>query len=201
MQGLQLNVLHYQCLRLGLTVNMDKTKIIVFRKGGFLGRNESWHYGDNLMEVVNAYIYLGIEFTTRMSFTNSTNTLISKAKQVCYELQKSLNIINCYDIQIFFKLFDTKVQPIISYASEVWGMHDLPNVEQVHSIALKRFLNVSIHSSNNTIYGETGRFPLYINHKIKCLKYWFKLQEMPRSRIARQAYEMLENMSEKGTDT
>ena len=202
-QGLQskLNVLYDQCLRLGLSVNMEKTKIIVFRKGGFLGRHESWHYGENPIEVVNSYRYLGVEFTTRMSFTNSTNTLIPKAKQVCYELQKSLNIINCYDLHIFLKLFDSKVQPIISYASEVWGMHDLPNVEQVHSSALKRFLNVSIHSSNTAIYGETGRFPLYINHKIRCLKYWFKLNEMPRSRIARQAYEMLENMSEKGIDT
>ena len=37
--GLQnlLNVLQEATQRLGLTVNLDKSKVVVFRKGGFLG--------------------------------------------------------------------------------------------------------------------------------------------------------------------
>ena len=46
-QGLQskLDLLHLQSKRLGLTVNLNKTKIIVFRKGGHLSKYEKWHYG------------------------------------------------------------------------------------------------------------------------------------------------------------
>ena len=33
----QLNILHSQSVRLGLEVNLDKTKIIVFRKDGYPG--------------------------------------------------------------------------------------------------------------------------------------------------------------------
>ena len=139
--GLQskLNILHEQCIRLGLNINIDKTKIIVFRKGGHLSKFEHWHFGGMPIEVVNSYKYLGIEFTTRMSFTNSANSLIAKAKQTCYELQKTMNSINCHDMNILSKLFDSKVQPILSYSCEVWGTCDLPCIEQVHTLAFKRF--------------------------------------------------------------
>ena len=46
-----------------MTVNMSKTKIIVFRKGGFLAASEVWRYGDEEIEVVNSYKYLGLYFT------------------------------------------------------------------------------------------------------------------------------------------
>ena len=44
--GLQnkLNILHRLSDKLGMQINLDKTKIVVFRKGGYLGRNEKWHY-------------------------------------------------------------------------------------------------------------------------------------------------------------
>ena len=38
-----------------MKVNMAKTKIVVFRKGGHLARNESWTFGETAIEVVNAY--------------------------------------------------------------------------------------------------------------------------------------------------
>ena len=47
---------------------MNKSNIVVFRKGGYLGARERWVYGDCMMKVVNSYKYLGICFSTRLSF-------------------------------------------------------------------------------------------------------------------------------------
>ena len=43
--GLQnkLNLIKMQPQRLGLEVNLDKTQIVVFRKGGHLSKYEHWH--------------------------------------------------------------------------------------------------------------------------------------------------------------
>ena len=81
-RGLQskLNTVYSTSLRLGLEVNLDKTKIIVFRKGGFLGKHEKWYYNNIPVEIVNEYNYLGITFSTKMSFTNASIPLIAKAK-------------------------------------------------------------------------------------------------------------------------
>jgi hypothetical protein len=58
----QLNILYDTAKRLGLVVNLEKSNIVVYRNGGHLAANESWHYGDNVLVVVNAYKYLGIFF-------------------------------------------------------------------------------------------------------------------------------------------
>ena len=199
--GLQskLNILHTQSKRLGLEVNLDKTKIIVFRKGGFLGKFEKWNYDGVPIEVVNSYTYLGVEFSTKMSFVNCTLPLISKASKACYEILRSLNALSCCNLNVFLKLFDAKVQPILSYGSELWGMSDIEEVERMHTKALKRFLNVSIHCSNASVYGETGRYPLSINHKVNSLRYWLRLLKMPNTRICKQAYDMLVKLSESGS--
>ena len=201
-QGLQqkLNILEEQSERLGVTVNLEKTKIIVFRKGGYLSKYEKWFYGGHPVEVVNKYVYLGFEFTTKMSVTSSLSSFVIKAKHALNALFRSLNTIDCHEHKIFFKLFDSKVLPILSYSSEFWGVFNIEDIEKVHTLAIKRFLNVSTHSSNSIVYAETGRVPLYINHLISSIKYWFKLLKKPDTHLSKQAYLMLLDHCEKGND-
>ena len=42
-------------LRKSVPVNLDETKVIVFRKGGYLTAREQWVYSGNEIEVVNSY--------------------------------------------------------------------------------------------------------------------------------------------------
>ena len=58
----QLNSLFSAASRLQLKVNMNKSNIVVFRKGGYLGARERWIYDGCMMRVVNSYKYLGICF-------------------------------------------------------------------------------------------------------------------------------------------
>ena len=192
----QLNILKTQSDRLGLELNLTKTQVVVFRKGGYLSKHEKWFYGQHRLDVVNSYKYLGLDFTTRLSFTNATTPFVVKAKQSCFQITKSLNSLNCYNLNVFLKLFDSKVYPVLSYACELWGMKEMPEIEKAHTMSLKRFLNVSVHCSNVTLYADTGRYPLSINHKLRCVKYWLRLLKLDKSRICKQAYEMLFSLTE-----
>ena len=42
---------------------------------------------------------------------------------------------------------------------------------------------ISQKTPNTMIYGELGRYPLYINTVIKAVKYWLKLVELPDNRL------------------
>ena len=65
----QLSSLCHAACRLKLTADMNKSSsITVFREGGYLASREMWFYDDMKMEVVNSYKYLGIYFTTKISF-------------------------------------------------------------------------------------------------------------------------------------
>ena len=59
-----LNILHDYCDRWKLTVNTDKSKVMIFRKGGRLSKLDKWYYGDEELEIVKEFTYLGIVFST-----------------------------------------------------------------------------------------------------------------------------------------
>ena len=60
--GLQhgLDLLQEYCQRWRLTVNPNKSKIIIFRKGGVLPQDIVFRYGDINSEIVSKFTYLGI---------------------------------------------------------------------------------------------------------------------------------------------
>ena len=62
----QIDVLKHFADNFSMTVNMSKTKIIVFRKGGFFAANEVWRYGDE---------EVGLYFTTKRSLTQAVGEL------------------------------------------------------------------------------------------------------------------------------
>ena len=85
---------------------------------------------------------------------------------------------------LFLKLFDCQIQPMLTYGSEVWGiMADYSITERVHLFAIKLFLNVSTRTPSALVYGETGRYPLYVNTYTRCVKYWLNLVRMPDNRL------------------
>ena len=88
---------------------------------------------------------------------------------------------------------------MLLYASEVWGTSRLANIETAHLFACERLLSVSDETPNHMVYGETGRYPLYIDSTISSLRYWFKLNKMPMTRFQKQALIMLKNSLDTNT--
>ena len=197
----QLNVLSKAAARLGLTINIDKSKVVVFRKGGFLGRRERWVFGGGLLEVVNSYKFLGLLFSTRLSFVAAGEEAATKAKKCTVEILRALRKINCISPVVFFKLFDSQVVPILLYGAEVWGYKQYESVERVHLFACKSFLRVCNKTPNNVVYGEVGRYPLHITAVIKCIKYWFKLLLQPDNYYSKKSYNMLLMSHNRGKTT
>ena len=65
----QLNILRNAAHKLNLLVNRDKSKIIIFRNGGHVAAREKWLYDGIIMGVVNQYKYLGVVFSTDLTFS------------------------------------------------------------------------------------------------------------------------------------
>ena len=77
------------------------------------------------------------------------------------------------------------------YASEIWGTVRLDGIEKVHMMACKRFLGVPLRTPNKMVYGELGRYPLFVNSTLRCLKYWLRVLKMDDIRIPKEAYKMM----------
>ena len=85
---------------------------------------------------------------------------------------------------------------MLKYASGIWGTLRLDNIERVHITACTRFLGVPLRSPDKMVHGELGRYPLYVNSTLRCLKYWLRVLKMDDSRLPKQAYTMMMSMVE-----
>ena len=184
----QLNNLNTASKALGLKVNLNKTKILVCRKGGFLGSREKWFLDQERIEVVNSYKYLGYTITTKLSTDISLAEYAGRAKGKIIDIFKTLYRLGHIDTNIFFKLFDTQVKPMLLYAAELWGMTKYETIEKIHTFACKKLLGVSARTPNALALGEIGRYPLYIDSSTRTLKYWFKITLLQENRLPKIAY-------------
>ena len=124
-----------------------------------------------------------------------------RGKKATNDLLYTLKKIGCNSPEVFFRLFDSQVVPLLLYASEIWGYKSFPQVEQVHLYACKRFLHVRNKTANDVVYGELGRFPLSITSMVRCIRYWIRLLKQPNERYSKKAYNSLLSMHNKGYTT
>jgi len=187
----QINSLKTAADRIGLMINTTKSKVVVCRKGGYIGSKEKWYIGDHVLETTNEYKYLGKLITTKLSTNVALSDLASRGKAAAAQICKSLRKLALVTPDVFFRIFDTKVQPILLYSSEIWGLESCEIIENVHMFALKQFLNVPLRSPNAIVYGDTGRYPLSVGAVMRVVKYWLNLLRMDKDRLPYRVYEMM----------
>ena len=194
----QLNILYDYCMESKLVVNIKKTKVMVYKKGGQISKYEKWFYNGELLEIVNCFTYVGLPFFMKLSFNRMCSDLSQKGKRVLVSLLSSLSNYGQLPKHVFFKLFDTKVLPIIVYGAEIWGFKQYDALEQVHYYACKRFMCVGIKSCNTAIIGDCGRYPLYIETMRRCVKYWIRILKLPENRLVKKCYNMMKYFDDLG---
>ena len=84
----------------------------------------------------------------------------------------SVSKVQDISVDVFFKLFDAQTQTNLLYGAEIWGMENCHILEKVHLYEMKKCLRVPIFTPNVMIYGDTGRYELWINAILSSIKYW-----------------------------
>ena len=199
--GLQrlLGKLKSYCDKYCLKVNLDKTKVIVFRNGGRLRNNEQWFYDAKKVDVVPCYSYLGITMASGGTWLQAQQQLADKASKALHALMTNLKQIGTVPYKLCFKIFDTKIVPILHYGSELWGHTEAPAIENVHLKFCKFVLNIYnsplIHVA---VRGELGRHTMRAVRLVRIIKYWLRILNMDNTRYVPQCYHFQCNMADLG---
>ena len=119
-EGLQSSIdgLETYCKKWNLQVNIDKTKIMAFRKGGIIRQNEMFTYAGDVLEIVNCFNCVGIVLSSGGSFVKATNTLVGKSFKVMnalWAITKRMQV----PVDVMFN--DSFVLSILNYSCQVWG--------------------------------------------------------------------------------
>jgi hypothetical protein len=215
-KGLQqcLNKLNEYCKKWGLTINVDKTKILIFNKGGLKISKFKFYCNRDPVQIVQHYCYLGIIFSSCGSFTRAIKALQDKARKAFFALKE----INTSDSALVtLKLFDSLVMPIITYVVEVWGpfqmknkhfsgnlslksMLESPLTEALNIKLCKYILGVGRKAPNDAVRGELGRLPTLVTSVKRCVTFAKRSYSLSTDNLLKQALPPLQDIVSQPTD-
>jgi hypothetical protein len=200
----QLDGLFKFCAQFQMIVNELKSKVVIF---GQRSGKENFIFNDKPLEIVEKYKYLGNMFNSILrSYGNPCREMIlylaDKALKASLATLKKVSSVGYVNPKVGMHLFDTCVLPILDYASEIWyNGKQSDKIERAHLRFLKLILGVKSSTCTIALYGETGRFPVVLRHKIKLVQYWLRVQALPDTTIVKQVYTMLKNLGNIGYKT
>ncbi len=186
----QLDVLQAFCYEHQLTMNVKKTKIVVFeaRKSVCL----AFQYEGKAIEQLNSFKYLGVELHGTKGMQATIQRLAMSGKKAVFALRRRCAELRIFDPALQCQLFDALVKPVLSYGCEVWSNHmACEQLKVVHWAFLKSLLEVSTTTSSYVVLAEFGRFPLEIFWWQQTMRFLSRVSfEVDLDRTLRLAYDV-----------
>ena len=78
--------------------------------------------GNETIDIVQNYAYLGTRISSTGNFTISLNHLREKALHALFSLRGHVDF-SSLKTSLASKIFDTMISPILTYNNEVWGVY------------------------------------------------------------------------------
>ncbi|NRB81826.1 MAG: endonuclease/exonuclease/phosphatase family protein [Saccharospirillaceae bacterium] len=219
----QLTALNNFCTKWGLSINVSKTKLMVFNEttknsnvnaGNSNSNVENFFYiGDKLITEVESYCYLGITIHKSGNLSIVRLDLKQKAMRALYSLKSTVNKTKV-STKALCNLFDALIKPIALYGAPIWTPsmsiikhisktvtdHNLIkkmallNSEKLHLHFLKWMLGINRRASNIATWGETGRYPLIYDCLTLTLNYIQRLKSVDPNSFVGLAFQEQQNL-------
>ena len=161
-----------------LKVNVNKTKIMVFRSGGILRRNLSFLYERKQIEIVQKFTYLGLIFTTGDSFSETFELLAGQARKAMFNLNKCLHW--------FTQITPKHYLCLINWFNRRYIMDQKCGDFQM-KLFWKGFMYKYINRCNPK---RLVRLDLKSERLVTIMKYWFKILLCENTKYIKCVYNM-----------
>lgn len=145
------------CLSWGMEVNLSKSEILIFRKGGRISRNEAWTFNGEVVRIAKEYKYLGITLTPKMSFAKHVAAKNDAAKVSLNATWKHFIGRKEVSLRAKWKMFLAVSRSIQSYGAQVWGNSWFEEIDKLQRYFTKRILRLPENTPNYVLALETAQ--------------------------------------------
>lgn len=199
-----LDCLDLFCKLFAMEVNLEKTFAVVFRppRGPLsnvpAGAKLSYRGVD--VRFREEFRYLGVLFSANKGLAPAADLLADSGRKALFALLPLLRQCHISQFDMRCRMFDVLVEPVMSYASHVWGPDMFKRwllsrgsqscqADDVHFLFLRYCMGVGKRIHKEVLLREFHRLPLPFRWLLLAANWWEKLRAMSEDRLARQAWE------------
>jgi hypothetical protein len=183
-----------------LIVNLDETKIVVFRQRNYNYKKPVLYWGETIIEVVEKYTYLGVPFYGNMNAKLTIDDVINKGIVAQIQLCNVFFRAKINNFNSRMKLFSSLVESIVLYSSQTQAIANIHRLRTFQLGFLRRMFHLPNFVPSWFIMLETNVTPIEILFVRKVLYFWMKIRLMEKfvssSNLLRSS-EKYKNLSKK----
>ena len=134
---LMLNCLNEWCSANSMSVNASKSYVIHFRPNSVPKINSEFRCGTQNLIITDRYTYLGITLNEFLDFSATAKAVVQSASRALGLLIAKFKSMDGMPYDVYTKLYDTMVWPVINYGVSVWGIKSFSRINAVQNRAMR----------------------------------------------------------------
>ncbi len=188
-----LDVLGHWCVENKMEINAAKSKVIQFRTPSTPRTSFTFKCGNAELEVVDSYNYLGVLLTEHLNYDLMAKAASKSANRALGLLIAKFKSLGGMPFNVYSKLYDTMVWPVLGYGAAIWGTKQYSCVNAVHHRAIRFFLGVGKYVPNLAVNGEVGWIPPVVRQWTCVSRHWARLTNTGTSRLNKRVFVWADN--------
>ncbi len=191
----QLDQLRAYAATWGLTVNVKKTKVVVYKAHNATCPPHTLTYDGVEVEQLEAFSYLGVQLHAYRRMAHAIDIKVESGTRAAHMFFAQCREMHITDPVALIELFRAIVLPIVQYGHEVWAPSMLcmahPDNNPADTLwrwVLRRVLGLRAGTPNDVLLVEAGQLPCRIDFVVSLAKYWNRLVSMRGDRMVKDAF-------------
>ncbi|KAL3696409.1 hypothetical protein R1sor_010485 [Riccia sorocarpa] len=154
--------------------------------------SDQFFFQGKLIERCSVYKYLGMEFSSNLSWNQCIKSRIASGLRALFALRSKCEVADLVAWPLRRHLFDSLVKTVVLYGTSVWGPALSPatwsQIESIHKLFLQYELGVRVQIPYVLLLAETGRLPLEIDVLELSIQYAIRVGNLRHERYSRDAW-------------
>lgn len=187
-------IMEEYCAWKGLTVNISKTKIVVFRKGGPPPTAvQNLSFNGERIEVVESYVYLGVTFSSSGLGYLAAEESHRKARIAMGSVLSILSKASADSWTSTLKLYDSLAASVLaaSVRAHLFGLRYIGLFEKAQLYFFKRFFHLSKYTPGYSLRLELGLPKVTVAIVKAGINWIIKILKMDENRLPRICFTRL----------
>ncbi|CAC5381001.1 unnamed protein product [Mytilus coruscus] len=177
-----------------LTILITNRKIeLHFRCGSSPRSNFDFTCGNTVVKYDSKYRYLGVWIDEHLDWKFTVREVRKSASPALSALYTKFIPCGGMDFDIYEKLYENLVQPVLLYGSSIWGTSEHKQLETVQNRACRYFLGA--FKTNRALRGDIGWTIVKTKQNIELMRLFCKFSNLEDDRIVRTIHETNEIIS------